>query len=122
MSIKSILIIDDSEVDQYLAKYMIEQFNSDIEIIHAYDGQEALEILADLPSQPDIILLDINMPRMNGLEFLNEYDKWQTKNSVVVMLTSSDRPVDREQSLAHECVRQYFTKPIDKSDLECLVR
>jgi len=60
-------------------------------VLQAYDGQEALEVLKDLDTQPDVIFLDINMPRMNGHEFLEEYSKWDKCSVVIIMLTSSDK-------------------------------
>lgn len=121
MSMKSAMIVDDSEGDQLLAKMIIAEFDSEIEILQAYDGQEALEILTDLPKQPDVIFLDINMPRMNGHDFLEVYETWENHAVVVIMLTSSDQEKDKERSLAHKCVKKYFTKPLDVVSLEALL-
>ncbi|NKC01953.1 MAG: response regulator [Pseudomonadales bacterium] len=115
MSISSVMIVDDSEPDQFIAKNNVEKFDNSIEVLQAYDGQEALEILAELPTQPDFIFLDINMPRMNGHEFLEEYETWEDNTVVVVMLTSSDQEQDKEKSLAYTCVKKYFSKPLDQS-------
>lgn len=121
MNIKSVMIIDDSEIDQYLAKHMIEKYDSEIEILQTYDGEEALEVLKSIPEQPGLIFLDINMPRMNGHEFLEEYDKWEGRSEVVIMLTSSDQKQDKERSMAYKCVKKYCVKPIEKCDLETLI-
>lgn len=107
-----VMIIDDSEADQYLAKDAIEEFDSNIKTLQAYDGQEALEILKDLPVQPDVIFLDINMPRMNGHEFLAEYDVWDNAAKVIIMLTSSEQEEDKTKSIAYRSVLDYFTKPL----------
>ncbi len=113
------MTIDDSEPDQFLSKIAINQYDSSIEILQAFDGREALDILEKLDQQPDIIFLDINMPRMNGHEFLEEYSKWDNQGEVIIMLTSSDQETDKERSLAYNCVRDYFTKPL-QSDLVAL--
>lgn len=113
------MTIDDSEPDQFLSKIAINQYDSSIEILQAFDGREALDILEKLDQQPDIIFLDINMPRMNGHEFLEEYSKWDNQGEVIIMLTSSDQEIDKERSLAYNCVRDYFTKPL-QSDLVAL--
>ena len=113
----SVMIIDDSEADQFLAKYAIEEFDPDINVLQAYDGQEALEVLKDLDTQPDVIFLDINMPRMNGHEFLEEYSKWDNCSVVIIMLTSSDQEIDKEKSTAYASVVAYFTKPLDIDSL-----
>jgi CheY-like chemotaxis protein len=114
----TILIIDDSEADQYLTKHVIEEFDPNATILQAYDGREALDILGALPAQPDAIFLDINMPRMNGYDFLAEYQMWEERSIVVIMLTSSDQILDREKASAYESVIEYFTKPVTVSDLE----
>ena len=114
----SVMIIDDSEADQFLARCIIEKSKPDIEILQAYDGQEALEILGTLTQQPDVIFLDINMPRMNGHEFLAQYDKWEEQSMIVIMLTSSSQEQDKERSMAYKCVKDYYTKPLDFSRLE----
>ncbi len=118
----SVIIVDDSESDQFLSKAIIGKVNPNIKILQAYDGQEALEILADLPKQPDVIFLDINMPRMNGHEFLEKYNTWEEQTVVVIMLTSSDQESDKERSMSYKCVKKYFTKPVDTSDLADVIR
>ena len=95
----SVLVVEDSEVDQYIVKYMIQKFDPELEILQALDGQEALEILTVLPEQPIIIFLDINMPRMNGIEFLKEYEQSKINKTSVIMLSSSFQKTDREQCL-----------------------
>lgn len=120
MDISSIMIVDDSESDQYLTQMIIEQYNPDIQILQAYDGLEALEILDALEEQPSIILLDINMPRMNGFEFLEEYNKRNNPAAVIAMLTSSDQDRDKKKSMVYGCVKTYFVKPLDVDDIEAL--
>ena len=122
MHINSVMIIDDSESDQFLAKTVIKKFSSDIDILQAYDGQEALEMLGELKKQPDAIFLDINMPRMNGHDFLKKYDTWEKQTLIVVMLTSSDQKLDKEKSRAYKCVKEYFTKPLDTAALEAVLQ
>lgn len=118
----TVMIVDDSESDQFLSKVIIEKVNPDIRVLQAYDGQEALEILADLPKQPDVIFLDINMPRMNGHEFLAKYDACEEQTVVVVMLTSSDQERDKEKSMSYKCVKKYFTKPLDTPALAAFIQ
>jgi len=122
MTFETIMIIDDSEADHFLAKDMVQQYNPNITILQAYDGQEALEILTDLEEQPDVIFLDINMPRMNGHEFLEKYSTREKQAPVIVMLTSSDQEKDKERSQAYKCVKKYCAKPLDIEVLEEIQR
>ena len=112
MNIKQVLIIDDSDADQFMAAAAIEEFDLQIEILQAYDGQEALELLDTLEKQPDLIFLDINMPRLNGFEFLAEYSTKEDRTSIVVMLTSSNQEKDKETARSYGCVKGYIEKPL----------
>lgn len=120
MKVRSAMIVDDSDSDQFLARARLLQFDPEIEIVQAYDGQEALEKLEDPDVKPDVILLDINMPRMNGLEFLEQYSQRENQTTVVAMLTSSDQPSDKEAALSFGCVKDYFVKLFDESDWDKL--
>ena len=115
---KRILLIEDNEGDQFLGKFAIETVHPDIELYIASDGKEAIEILESMPADPDLILLDINMPRMNGHEFLKVFTKDNTRTiPVVVMLTSSDQKQDKEQAFEYKCVKDYLLKPISEDDV-----
>ncbi|MFT6516624.1 MAG: CheY-like chemotaxis protein [Candidatus Azotimanducaceae bacterium] len=122
MEISCVLVVDDSESDQFISKLMIESYDPNIVVLSAYDGQEALEMLASDECRPDLIFLDINMPRMNGHEFLEEYNKKSNKQAVVVMLTTSEQEVDRERAMAYKCVKTYLIKPLDESQLEAICK
>ncbi len=121
--ISTIMVIDDSEADQFICSHAIRQFNPSISIIRAFDGQEALDYLDDLKNSPDIIFLDVNMPRMNGHEFLVQYSKRNSeKLSTVIILTSSDQQKDKDRTLVYDNVKSYVLKPLDAVDIENLVK
>lgn len=117
MKLETVMVIDDSEEDQFLSKVTIQSYDKNIKILQAHDGKDALEILATLDKQPDVIFLDINMPIMNGHEFLSIYSAHKEPSAVVIMLTSSDQKIDRDRSQAYACVKQYLIKPLKKEDL-----
>ena len=71
MKLNTILVVDDDENDQFICEYTIRKFDPAIAILKAQDGTEALAILKT--ETPDAIILDINMPIMNGFEFLEHY-------------------------------------------------
>lgn len=118
MDIKTVMVIDDCDADQLLTSITIEEFDESINIIQAYDGEEALQILKNKQNnKPDVIILDINMPRMNGLEFLEVYCKEESPAAVVAMLTSSEQKKDKEIALSYDCVHHYFVKVFNDIDM-----
>jgi CheY-like chemotaxis protein len=120
MDINTIMVVDDDAVSQMVVEVTISKLDPSIEIIKAEDGLEALEILDTLQKKPDVILLDINMPRMNGFEFLEEYQTRKDHSCVVAIHTSSHNEKDYQRTMQYEFVKTYFTKPIEFSDLESL--
>ena len=118
---KHILVIEDDQIDQYIAKTNILKVYPDTEIHMAFDGQQALEWLESVDFKPEIILLDINMPGMNGHDFLEAYAKQHDgKIPVVAMLTSSDQQSDKTRSMAYDFVKDYFIKPVDRTNISML--
>lgn len=119
----SILIVEDDETDQFITQRMISKVFPTANIHVAFDGVEALEYLNNCEQYPDAILLDINMPRMNGHEFLAEVAKLNPKLvPVICMLTSSDQEVDKSKSMLYEFVKGYFIKPITADDIAQIER
>lgn len=120
---KSILLIEDSNADQFIAKTMISRLFPDVEILQAYDGIEALEVLRSLSSPPNLILLDINMPRMNGFDFLDSLcGEFPEDYPPIVMLTSSDQENDRLKARKYNCVNGYLLKPLRRHDVVSLTK
>lgn len=102
------LIVDDDEVAVMSIKRALKKLRLTNPIEVAHDGREALDVLRGSPDNPPlkkpyIILLDINMPRMNGLEFLAEVrEDRELEHSVVFVLTTSDAPSDIAAAYAHK--------------------
>lgn len=111
-----LLVVEDEENDQLLARHYLRRMASDVEVLCAFDGLEAIELLRDRTGRmPDMILLDINMPRMNGHDFLEAWFVEQgAEVPIVVMLTSSDQHEDKRRALEYANVVDYFLKPITK--------
>lgn len=119
MKIHSILIVDDDENDQFICEYTIRKFDPSIRIIKAFDGAEALDILHR--ETPNAIILDINMPVMNGFEFLDRYaEEFEVHAPVVAMLTSSHLGKDRERAMQYSFVKSYFEKPLQADHLRTM--
>ena len=79
------LIVDDSKPITFFNKIILERSSHFSEILIAANGQEAINIL-DTGFDPDIIFLDLNMPVMNGWEFLEHYNLQSNRNSEIIML------------------------------------
>ena len=76
-------------------------------------------------THPDLIFVDINMPRMNGWEFLEEYNKLADQfksQAIVVMLTTSGNPDDKAKAKLSKVISDFITKPLTKEILEGIVK
>lgn len=120
--IPSLMIIDDNAVDQKLYSRLVKKSGL-VETLHCFlMAPDAIAFLAE-PDRPaiDIILLDINMPRMNGFEFLDEAVSRFGPGFVraaVIMLTTSISDQDRKRASSYDVVRDYIQKPLEMGHLE----
>lgn len=114
MELKKILLIDDSEPFNFLSRAVLSDNKINCVVDAALNGEEALEYLKNTDSCPDVILLDLNMPVMDGFDFLDEYAKMEKcrDNSKLFVLTSSNRAEDKERAVRNKYVLGYFDKPL----------
>jgi CheY-like chemotaxis protein len=116
------LVVDDNELDVEKVEKGFARLKISNPLVRAKDGFEALEVLrgsATVPklAKPYVILLDVNMPRMNGIEFLRELRADPAlADSAVVVLTTSDRVQDVEAAYENQ-VAGYIVKPISRDDM-----
>lgn len=119
--LKCIMLIDDDADDNYFHKIVIDEMNVTEHVEIALDGLEALNYLKkDNQTPPDLIFLDINMPKMNGWEFLEEHNKLsqeQKANIIVVMLTTSSNPEDKKRAEQYADATAFKSKPLTKEML-----
>jgi CheY-like chemotaxis protein len=114
MTRKTVLLVDDSTT-ALLMEQMILKNRSDIELIVARDGQEAVEkTLAELP---DLIVMDVVMPRMSGIEACRQIRlQDSTRHIPIILVTTRGEPENVETGYASGC-NDYVTKPINGLEL-----
>lgn len=114
MSKKAILLVEDDELDVISVQRALSKLEMNIQLKTAYNGIEALTILNDSKEFfPDIILLDLNMPKMNGTEFLKELSKKTEFARVkVYVMTTSNEVEDRRETEKYK-VSGYIIKPLN---------
>jgi len=110
------MLIDDELLDQKIYQRVLKRSGIVDEIITFQYADEALEYLKSIePKSIDVIFLDINMPRMNGFEFLESATDEigeEFAGAVIVMLTTSLNPADQERAMSFEVVRDFINKPL----------
>jgi CheY-like chemotaxis protein len=114
----TILLVEDDELDIISVQRSLKKLESEYELHSAYNGIEALQMLRnpELDLKPDVILLDLNMPKMNGIEFLKALraDAALKHIKVFVMTTSSE---GSDRSMAEELgISGYIIKPLNYTD------
>ena len=111
---KPILLVEDDQVDMMTVIRALKEFHVTNQVVHLENGEDALNYLRDGNSEkPCIILLDLNMPVMNGIEFLKAVkDDEQLRRIPVLVLTTSVEQQDRLSSFNFN-VAGYVSKPVD---------
>ena len=123
-----IMLVDDNKIDNFFHTRVIKKVNAAKNVIAKESAMEALEYLKTKGTNggehPDIIFLDINMPGMNGWEFIEEYEKLDIglqSKMLVIMLTTSENPDDVQTAKGRELIADFKSKPLTKDMLEEIV-
>ena len=127
--IGKILLVDDDEITCYINRSLLEEMKVAKQIESVHDGMQALQYVKgkfigteNSSYETDLLFLDLNMPVMNGFEFLEELNKASDINKSrlkIIILTSSSNKKDAEQATMYsELVSGYLTKPLHKEKLK----
>lgn len=125
-----LLLAEDNRADVMLVRQALAEHQIQHELHLVTDGEQALEFIAKMDNSgglpcPDIVLLDLNLPKVDGIQVLGEIRKRPELAAIpVIVVTSSDAPTDRSR-VAQLRVRHYFRKPSDYEEfikLGALVR
>lgn len=126
----AVMLVDDNEIDNLINQKMIEAANITENIFTHTGARSAIEFLKNCEKiqsagvkqiMPEIIFLDIDMPLMDGFQFLDEFDTLseETKQTCsIVMLTSSINPQDVNKSKKYSSVKKYINKPLSQESIQ----
>lgn len=112
---KCVLIVDDEDLTRTLLSQVLERANvGPLEVLMAEDGPEALQIAAD--RRPDLVLLDLLLPRMNGYDVCRELRAIADYDPYIIILTARGQNTDRQQA-QESGANSFMTKPFNPSGL-----
>ena len=121
---KKVMIIDDNKIDRWLLKKNISRTDLAEEIIEVETGIEALNLLTATAEEhlkfPDIIFLDMQMPVLSGLEFLDAFNELIDGNEIncrIVIACSVEDPVEKKKVFKYNFVIGYYQKPLSEPAL-----
>ncbi|MFK7876813.1 MAG: response regulator [Paracoccaceae bacterium] len=123
--IATMMLVDDNDFDQVMYKRIIGRSGLVDTLLQFLSAREALDYLQNgTHPLPDVVLLDINMPGMNGFDFLLEAtDSLGARMCpVVIMLTTSLNPADEAQASSFDIVKGFYTKPLANDMLETILQ
>lgn len=117
--LKQVYLIDDDPTFNFITKLLLKKISFAEDVVDFSDASEALARLQNNAAvsrlMPDLIFLDLNMPGMDGWDFLDVYKTLPSsflQHCKLYILTSSIDPSDKSKSLSYQCVTDFITKPL----------
>ena len=123
----NLLVIDDDDINIFIIKKIVEKTGYAINMVSKSNGQQAIDYLNDVISAnqplPHLILIDINMPVMNGWEFVEAYQTLGIEQRVdLYILSSSVYENDIEKTKSYSTVKGFISKPLSIERLKELIK
>lgn len=122
--LERIMLVDDDKNTNFFNRVMLTKLGVANNIISFQSAEQALEYLRLGIEKIDLIFLDINMPIMNGWDFLEEYeqlDEAAKASILVIMLTASANPEDAIRAQQFKSVIKYINKPLDRQTIQEII-
>ncbi|WP_378187133.1 response regulator [Aquimarina sp. W85] len=124
----SLCLVDDDIIHQFIIKKLVQQLHQQERLLIFSNGEEAINFIKSVANGvvqlPDLILLDLNMPIMDGWQFMDEFNNIAPKlkkEIKIYVLSSSDNPDDIERAKEYERISDYLIKPINEHQLKELL-
>ena len=121
------MLVDDNEIDNIINEKIIEANSFADQILVFQTGQDALDYIRDhqedIDILPEIVFLDINMPVMDGFQFLTDFEQLPDavrEKCKIIMLSSSISPKDIDRAASSRFVKKYLNKPLNARYLEAI--
>lgn len=130
MTVKAprVCLVDDDRIFQFTLEKMLHHIRPDVSVVGFSDGEGAFTFLKEHQEEaqllPDVLLLDLNMPYMDGWQFLDAFQEFSSrmaKKISIYLVSSSIDPRDVNRARQYEVVRQYVPKPITTDQLRTLL-
>ena len=120
---KHLLIIEDSDEDFEMISIILKDLNPQLQFTRYDDGMTAYEFISDRKNRiPDLVFLDLNLPEMDGREFILKIKQDpQLKRVPIIAFTTSNNPKDVNFCYEHG-INAYVTKPVDLAELQNLLK
>lgn len=123
----NLLVIDDDDINIFIIKKIVEKTGFNIDMVAKSNGKLAIDYLVETTAQntafPNLVLIDINMPVMNGWEFIEAYEELDFKKEAdLYILSSSVYENDIEKTKSYKSVKGFISKPLSMERLTELIK
>ncbi|MBO0664336.1 response regulator [Jiella sp. MQZ9-1] len=112
---RTILTIDDSRTMREMLKVTLA--SSGFTVVQAEDGQHGIEVLASMASEPDVIITDINMPRKDGFQFIEEVRADSSRRAIPILVLTTESDAEKKQRARLAGATGWIVKPFDPTKL-----